>query len=372
MNKLKALVVGGGIAGLSCAVALCRAGHDVHLVERDKSWSTYPTGISLQGHTYRAFRKIGVADEVAELGYPSGGSRLRRADGTLIREVRGEALEPGLPIAGGIMRPVLQDILVRKANELGARISLGLSFVRIENQPSEVDVEFSDGEVESYDVVVGADGVFSKVRSCILPEAPQPRYTGQACFRTTVARPAEIDMMTMYLGNPIKAGLTPASNDLLFLWTLTPEPTDDWLSSELQLPKLKQALSGFGGAIGDIRDALEPRTEIIYRPLKVIMVPPPWHSGRVVLIGDAVHATTPHLTSGASACVEDAWILAEHLSKAASVDVALCEFTERRYERCRFVVETSARIGEMEVAGAPSSEQEQLFAHGLEVLSSPA
>ena len=371
MKGLSVLIVGGGIAGLSCAIALREAGHHVHVVELDAAWRTYPTGITLQAHAYRAFARIGVADQVGTHGYVGAGSRVRRADNALLGEIIGQPLEPGLPVAGGIMRPVLQEILAGRTRELGTRISLGLTFSRIETRPDRVDVEFTDGTAASYDLVIGADGVFSKVRETILPDAPVPAYTGQGSFRMVAQRPAEIDMMTMYLGNQIKAGVTPASEDLLFLWTLTPEPTDEWMPAERQVARLREVLSGFGGVIGDIRDTLTPDTKLVYRPLKALMLPRPWHNGRVLLLGDAAHATTPHLSSGASAAVEDAWVIAEHLTDGLDVEEALLSFTERRFERCRFVVETSLRIGELELAGAPSSEQEQLFAEGLQVLKSP-
>jgi 2-polyprenyl-6-methoxyphenol hydroxylase-like FAD-dependent oxidoreductase len=371
MVALNTLIVGGGIAGLCCAIALRKAGHDVHLVEIEESWTTYPTGISLQAHTYRAFAKIGVVDEVAALGFTAPGARVCKPDGTVVAERLGKPLGPGLPIAGGIMRPVLQDILARKTRELGVRVSLGVSFARIENLSHGVKVDFTDGTSGTYDLAVGADGVFSKVRSAIFPDAPAPKYTGQCSFRKAAPRPPDIDMMTIFLGNPIKAGVTPASKDELFLWALSPEPTDEYLAPARQVERLREILKGFGGVLGQIRDSLTPETEIVYRPLKTIVLTKPWHRDRVIVIGDAAHATTPHLASGASAAIEDAWLLADYLSEASSIEIALREFTERRLERCRFIVETSARIGELEVSGAPSSEQERLYAEGLEVLAAP-
>ncbi len=371
MIGLNVLVIGGGIGGLSCAIALRQAGHDVHLVELNAGWQTYPTGITLQAHAYRAFDRIGVAHDVAAHGYTGLGSRVCRADGTVLNEILGQPLEPGLPVAGGIMRPALQDILQRRAQALGMRVSLGLTFSRIEKQGDEVEVEFTDASVARYDLVIGADGVFSKVRSLIFPDAREPHFTGQGSFRKVASRPPEIDMMTMYLGHQAKAGVTPASEELMFLWTLTPEPNDDIMPPDWQVARLREVFDGFGGVIGAIRDTLAPDTALIYRPLKALMLPKPWHSGRVLLIGDAAHATTPHLSSGASAAVEDAWVIAEHLSQSASMEEALRSFTERRFERCRFVVETSLEIGRLELAGAPSSQQEQLYAEGLDVLKSP-
>jgi 2-polyprenyl-6-methoxyphenol hydroxylase-like FAD-dependent oxidoreductase len=372
VNGLKVLIVGGGIAGLSCAIALRKFGHDVHLVEIGKSWQAHSTGISLAGHTYRALSRVGVADEVSRLGFTSVGTRINHQDGTHLRDIPAPPQEVGLPLAGGIMRPALQDILVRKARVLGARISLGVTLSHIQEKNDAMTVDFTDGTTGAYDLLVGADGVHSEVRSLIFPEVPDAQFTGQCCFRLTGRRPPEVDRMTFFLGNPIKAGVTPASQRELFMWLLSPEPTDEFYAPERQLSRLKDVLQGFGGVIGKIRDALTPETEIVYRPLKAIILPRPWHRGRIIVVGDAAHATTPHLTSGGSAAVEDGWLLAEYLTNATSIEAALHDFTERRFQRCRFIVETSLRIGELEVAGAPHLEQQQLFAEGMKVLAEPA
>ena len=89
-----------------------------------------------------------------------------------------------------------------------------------------------------------------------------------------------------------------------------------------------------------------------YRPLETILVPRPWHRGRVVLIGDAAHSMTPHLASGAGMAIEDGIVLSEELAAADAVDAALERFMERRWDRCRTVVENSAQISEWERAPA--------------------
>jgi 2-polyprenyl-6-methoxyphenol hydroxylase-like FAD-dependent oxidoreductase len=100
-------------------------------------------------------------------------------------------------------------------------------------------------------------------------------------------------------------------------------------------------------------------------------VPPPWHKGRVVLIGDAAHATTPHLASGAGIGVEDAVVLAEELERATDLDQALRAFTQRRYERCRMVVENSLALGDMERRNAPREQHEQLMRTSMAALLAP-
>jgi 2-polyprenyl-6-methoxyphenol hydroxylase-like FAD-dependent oxidoreductase len=123
---------------------------------------------------------------------------------------------------------------------------------------------------------------------------------------------------------------------------ITRPPRDEW-------PRLIQSqLVEFGGVIGWARERMTDPDKIDRRPLHAILLQPPWYSGRVVLIGDAAHATTPHLAMGAGIAIEDSVVLAEVLGSHDDLESALAEFTERRYERCRLVVENSLQLGEWE------------------------
>jgi 2-polyprenyl-6-methoxyphenol hydroxylase-like FAD-dependent oxidoreductase len=134
---------------------------------------------------------------------------------------------------------------------------------------------------------------------------------------------------------------------------------------------LAEQLGGFGGALGAIRAQLDTSARINYRPLEKLLLPPPWHRGRAILIGDAAHATTPHLASGAGLAVEDALVLGEGLASDAAREDVLQEFTARRYERCRMVVENSVRLGELEMARAPAREQAELQRASMLALTKP-
>jgi 2-polyprenyl-6-methoxyphenol hydroxylase-like FAD-dependent oxidoreductase len=101
------------------------------------------------------------------------------------------------------------------------------------------------------------------------------------------------------------------------------------------------------------------------------LLPRPWYSGRVVLIGDAVHATTPHLASGACIGIEDAIVLAQGLGLGRELPLALEAFQNRRWERCRMVVENSLRMGELEVSGGDKEEQARLMQTSLMAMSAP-
>ena len=108
-----------------------------------------------------------------------------------------------------------------------------------------------------------------------------------------------------------------------------------------------------------------------YRPLEVLLHPAPWHSGHVVLIGDAAHATTPHLASGAGMAIEDGIVLTEELQSQPTLEQALQNFMARRFDRCRRVVENSVQLGQIEMSHGSPVEHTRLMAEALGALRQP-
>jgi 2-polyprenyl-6-methoxyphenol hydroxylase-like FAD-dependent oxidoreductase len=373
MNGIEnVLIIGGGIGGMCTAIELRKRGVAVEIVEIDGDWRVYGAGITVSAPTLRAFKAIGVVEEIIEHGWCADGADLYLANGARIGELPPARIAgPNVPGGGGIMRPVLARILASATRACGAHVRLGVTFSEIRDLGNEVEVTFSDGTRRRYDLVVGADGVNSKVREALFPDAPRPKFTGQACWRAVVPRPAEIRRAAMYIGKDVKAGVNPVSREEMYLFFLDKRDTADYIEPEDWPAILRQELAEFTGPIAAIRDSITPQSRIIYRPLFAIMMPKPWHLGRVVLIGDAAHATTPHLASGAGMAVEDALVLAEELERDPGVDAALGRFTDRRFERCRLVVESSVRLGDIERRGGSPQEHEQLMRRASEALLAP-
>jgi 2-polyprenyl-6-methoxyphenol hydroxylase-like FAD-dependent oxidoreductase len=253
----------------------------------------------------------------------------------------------------------------------GAEVQLGVSVAKIEQRGEEVSATLTDGTAFDADLVVGADGIHSRMRELLFPGTPKPMLTGQGCWRAVVQRPDDIDCAHVYVGGPVKAGVTPVSQQEMYLFLLQHVPDNPRMPEERFPALLAEQLRGFGGALGNIRDGLGSSSRINYRPLEKLLLPPPWHKGRAVLIGDAAHATTPHLASGAGLAVEDALVLADLLSSDLPLGDALTQFTARRYDRCRMVVENSVRLGELEMARVAGEEQAALQRSSMLALNAP-
>jgi 2-polyprenyl-6-methoxyphenol hydroxylase-like FAD-dependent oxidoreductase len=123
--------------------------------------------------------------------------------------------------------------------------------------------------------------------------------------------------------------------------------------------------------LAEIGRHINESSHVVYRPLEGLLVSQPWFKERVVLIGDTVHATTPHLASGACIGIEDAIVLAEEVSRDAPLTETLQAFQSRRWERCRMVVENSARLGEIEIAGGDKQEHAAIMRESLITLELP-
>ena len=232
-------------------------------------------------------------------------------------------------------------------------------------------MSFDDQSSGDYDLVIGADGLHSQVRYLILPEAPSPQYTGQCVWRAVLPRPPQIQKRHFFLGGPVKVGLNPVSEAEMYLFLLEPRPVKQWMTDAAAPSELARLLEPYGGILQTVRRDLGAHSRIVFRPLEAFFLPDPWYVGRVILIGDAAHPTTPQLASGAGMAIEDALVLAAELELADSVAAALTAFMKRRYARCRLVVENSLEIGRREQRGEPVDAQTQLVQQSLRALAEP-
>ena len=182
-----------------------------------------------------------------------------------------------------------------------------------------VTVTFSNGRSASYDLVVGADGIRSRMRQLLFGDAFEPTYTGHGVWRFTTSRPEALNYQAMYLGVGVKAGLIPLTPDTMYLLLVTNEPGNPWMASDRLHALLADRLASFGGMVAAARERLSDPKDVVYVPIEEVTVPPPWHVGRVVLIGDAAHASSPHIAQGAAMAVEDAVVLAELAAEGGAV-----------------------------------------------------
>jgi 2-polyprenyl-6-methoxyphenol hydroxylase-like FAD-dependent oxidoreductase len=345
------LVVGGGIGGLSTTVALRQAGFDVDLVEKNAAWDVYGVGIIQPGNALRALHRLGLAEPAVAAGHPINGDAAWLGDGKVkLADNDWPPLVAGLPPGNGITRPRLHRILQDAVLGSGADVRTGVTFAGLDDRGDDVGVAFTDGETRDYDLVVGADGLYSQVRETVFGPEIRPKYTGQVCWRYNLPRIEGLDKIRVYIGATGTAGFVPLAADLMYMLTIEkpPEGTPPRLPREGIAAVYRERLAQFGGPVAEHRDLIVDDDAVVYRPVENVVAPAPWHRGRTVLIGDAAHATSPHCGQGAAQAIEDGIVLSEELRERDSLADALDAYMARRYERCRFIVEGSEDIGRWE------------------------
>lgn len=367
-----ALIVGGGIGGMAAAIDLARRGVKVDLIDLDPEWRVYGAGITITGPTLRAYKHLNMVQDIAEQGAITNGSRVFRFDGVHLQDLDEPAIEADLPSTGGIMRPILHHLMQERVREQDVSVRLALTVTDLQNNGGGVDVTFSDGTKGRYDIVIGSDSVHSTVRKLSFPHMSEPERTGQGCWRISISRPPGLERGEFYFGHEYPVGITRCGEDDVYLWMLTPHVRREKHFDDDELfDQLKGNLEGFGGNAGWVRDNMTRDNWVNYRPLAAKMQPAPWSNGRIVLLGDAVHATTPHLASGAGMAVESAIVLAEELEKGDTAEQALAAYEERRFARCKDIVDTSIAVGNLQLNGGNPGEVGAMIGGALHRLAAP-
>jgi 2-polyprenyl-6-methoxyphenol hydroxylase-like FAD-dependent oxidoreductase len=349
----RVLVAGAGLAGTAAAIRLAAAGVAVDLIDIKPAVAAEGSGITMQGNGLRELRRLGVWDAVLAAGYPFSSAGLRAPDpaGTLLADLPDVRTGgPDLPATVGLSRPALARIMIDRAVAAGAKLRLGTAASALSPDGNGVDVAFSDGSAGRYDLVIGADGIRSATRRMI-GIADEPRPTGMGIFRAFGPRPASVTRTDLYYGGPAYiAGYCPTGEDTLYAYLVEDARDRSAQTPAERLAAMRDLAAAYHGPWDDIRATLADPAAVSYTLFESLIVPAPWHRGRVVLIGDAAHACPPTLAQGAAQALEDAAVLTELLLSSARLDDTLwAAFTARRFDRAKAVVEASCQLAQWQL-----------------------
>ena len=331
------LTVGGGIAGLTLGRALRRQGFTVEVVERSTTWRAEGGGIMVHANGMRMLRALDL-----EAAVERAGTRVRLwhfcdQAGEILCESNLEALWGDVGPCIGIERMRLQQALV--AGIEGVPWRQGTSIRSLTQHDERVSVTFDDGSSATYDLVVGADGISLTVRALTLSTTP-PTYTGGMAWRSVAPiRPRGLTSLQFLLGEGCFFGLCPVGDGSTYgFGNITQSRAYEPL--EGRLDRLRRHFAGFGGIVQDYLAALTSDEQIHCGPVDWVALDK-WHSGRVVLIGDAAHASSPMMGQGGCMALEDACVLAESLRRNATTAGAIESYVARRRPRVSWVHQES-------------------------------
>lgn len=349
----KILVVGGGIAGLTAATALAQAGNSVDLIEQNPQLGDLGgVGLTLVGNAMAALAKIGVAQDCVAHGMPADSLTMRRATGEeIIKTPLPRIGGPDWPGATGIRRSILHAILVDAARKAGVSIQCNATVEHWHDTDAGVNVAVTaGGGLRHYDLLVGADGLYSDLRKRLFPDAT-PQFSGQSIWRAEAPRPQQLETTEIYLGGRHGVvGTCPVSADLCYFYIVQADLARTRRNPVTLHEQMAAELAGYGGLIPELVRTLDRPEKVSFRPLDWIIAPRPWGRGRTILIGDAIHANPPVLAQGAAMAIEDAVVLADEITRAdGQIDDALRKFVNRRFDRAAAVVHASCELARAEV-----------------------
>jgi 2-polyprenyl-6-methoxyphenol hydroxylase-like FAD-dependent oxidoreductase len=357
---MKALVVGGGIAGPAAALALAKAGIEPMVVERRPivdpeagSWFTVaPNGLDALG-------AIDALEAVQNQQVRSRANVMYGATGRRLGKVSlGSPLDNGL-VALTMKRSAMAARLEREAERRGIPVHRGADVSDVINAGDHVEATLADGTILTADLVIGADGVHSRVRQAIDTQAPAARYVGLTNFggithNTPIAGDLEPEAWHFIFGRRAFFGAhpTPAGDVVWFVNVPEPEITRERRRNTTEGDWIRRLLSLVQDDAGPSAELVRTgRLELAGDNTYDLGHVPTWYRGRMVIIGDAAHAPSPSSGQGASMALEDAVVLAQSLRDHANVPAAFAAHEVTRRRRVEKIVAAGARSSSSKIHG---------------------
>lgn len=343
---MRVLIIGGGIGGLSAAIALRQAGHEAVVYERTPEMTEIGAGLTLWTNAVRALNRIGVGQSIEKLSTPLRHSELRTWRGKLLAEMDLARISQkfGYPSIGIHRADLLQALAAACGPGV---IQLRSACVSFSQDSRGVTVRFSDGRTDTGDLLVGADGLRSCVRTLLLG-SQKPRYAGYTAWRAIarIDRPeVPVGSTLLAIGRGSQFGYLPIGNGRTYWFCTANASEGERDSSGTAKAKLLTRFQDWCCLVPAVIEATEDsaivRHDILDRPPARS-----WGTGRVTLLGDAAHPTTPNLGQGACMAIEDAVVLARNLVLTPHDAIAgLRAYERERMPRTAFVTNQSWRLG---------------------------
>ena len=324
---MRVLVVGAGIAGLGTTRALQQVGIECDLVERRADLGDEGLGIYLPANAIRAMRLLGIDTSSVHRGAVIDRQRFLDHRGRLLLQVDLATVWGTDDRCVAMSRAALHQAL---RDGLEQSIQMGTNVAELRVVGDQVDVQFADRTSRSYDLVIGADGVHSGVRKLMLGDADDGvvRPIGQMAWRFVTECPEQVTTWSVMLGHRSSFLTIPIGGGLVYCYA-------DVSGQEREAVDVASQFEAYDDPVSEILAALDG-VKVHRSPIEEVVLDS-WRNGRVLLVGDAAHATSPNMAQGAAMAMEDALVLARCLTEASDVDAGLARFQQHRRPRTDWV-----------------------------------
>jgi len=362
----KILIVGAGIGGLCTAIALARIGVEVDVIEIKPDNSVPGVGWGLRTNGLRALREIGLLEPTLALGFPTPPLSYYDRNGRHVVDIPYGRQLDGMPSNVQLPRLGFLEMASAHALEAGCTIMMSTTAVDIEQDADGVTVELSDGSSRRYDLVIGFDGINSSIRRYLFGEKYVPTRSGGVAWRAPVRAPETLKGAIFCHGFGGKVGFVPLAGGMMYVIVTHHEPDrprlDPAAFPELMHQRAREMM-GDSVFMAEEIESLRTAANVAYTPLDTVMVPYPWHRGRVMIMGDAAHAMTPYLGSGAAMAIEDGVVFAQLLRSDDTLYDVQTKFMARRYPRVKTVWDISLQMMHEEFDSATPEALDRRLAH---------
>lgn len=338
----RVLIVGGGIGGLCAAIALRTAGFDAEVFEQAPELREVGAGVGLWSNALESLDQLGVGDEIRRASRPLRTMAGANSSGKTLTSLDLDELGPDFAQAAChvVLRPTLLAALARRLP--AAAVRTGRRAIAFEDGV----LRFDDGAIEKAQLVVGADGLHSAIRAYVVgPD--EVRYSGQTCFRGVAkVRPPEPGTLREVQGAGQRGSVCPIDPETVYWWAAYNAPRATMVPIGERRDSLLERYRGWPFGLPDAISAT-PNDAILQNDLVDRVPARRYVAGRVVLVGDAAHPTTPNLGQGANMAIDDAIVLARALRQEPDLETALVRYERERLSRATLVVQRSWTFGRM-------------------------
>ncbi|MGC1240413.1 MAG: FAD-dependent monooxygenase [Chryseosolibacter sp.] len=348
MGHDRIAIIGGGIGGLTLAIALQRKGFSVKVYEGAPKIQPLGAGLGLAANAVKAFMDIGIGDAVLKAGKILKVLRIKDEKGTVLSETDSEKLSKKFGVINNftIHRADLHRVLIDQLHP--DTLQLNKRCAGVQPQGPATLIRFTDDTYSLADHVIACDGIHSVVRKILLPHT-RPRYAGYTCWRGVIDHfpaHADPDETSETWGAGSRFGIVPLTNNRIYWFACLNARANDPRMRSFQKEDLLRHFGHFHEPVPQILKATPP-DKIIWSD--IIDLPPlkKFAFGNILLMGDAAHATTPNMGQGACMAIEDAAVLTRCLEENASISGAFSDFERKRIERTTAIVNKSWSIGKV-------------------------